>query len=119
VAVNGVGKPQLARWAFVAFNVSEEKAEARSKMIHEAANEIEEHRLMMEQMAKEKELRDAAMKIFEMKQVMKAQLQDEERNQELMMEEWGYMSNGMALERVVPNMQEQVSEGRPQGGTAD
>ena len=75
VGVNEVGAPQFARWAFVAFNVSEEKKEMRAQMIHEAANEIEEHRLMLEQMAKEKELKEAAMKIWEMKQVMKPQLQ--------------------------------------------
>ena len=108
VGVNQVGAPQFARWAFVAFSVSQEKAEERAKMIHDAANEIEEHRLMLEQMAKEKELRDAAMKIFEMKQKMKDQLQDESRNEELMLDEWGHMSKGTSLERVVPNMQEQV-----------
>mmetsp|Transcript_9988 Transcript_9988/g.20389 ORF Transcript_9988/g.20389 Transcript_9988/m.20389 type:complete len:557 (+) Transcript_9988:97-1767(+) len=108
VGVNQVGAPQFARWAFVAFNVSEEKAETRAKMIHDAANEIEEHRLMLEQMAKEKELREAAMKIFEMRQKMKDQLQDEQRNEELMLEEWGHMTHGMTLERVVPNMKEQV-----------
>ena len=68
------GAPVVARWAFIAFSRSEHQAKARSGIAMRQLDEIEEERLAKEEAEKQKRLKEAANKVWEMRQVMKPQL---------------------------------------------
>ncbi len=108
VPVDDLGVPQMARWAFIAFSVSEPKQDKRAKMLKDQLDEIEEARVNAEREELERRVREAQMKIFEMKEVMRPQLAAEEMNNSIMLEEWGHMSQGSVLDNIVPSFQEQT-----------
>ncbi|GMH95515.1 hypothetical protein TL16_g13177 [Triparma laevis f. inornata] len=94
------GELVMARWAFIAFKRSEHQAKARSGVATRQLDEIEEARLEKEEVEKQRRLKEAAMKVWEMRQVMKPQLRDEAMAEEVMMEEWGHMSKGAIIDKV-------------------
>mmetsp|Transcript_28754 Transcript_28754/g.54282 ORF Transcript_28754/g.54282 Transcript_28754/m.54282 type:complete len:599 (+) Transcript_28754:58-1854(+) len=101
------GEPVMARWAFIAFKRSEHQAKARSGVATRQLDEIEEARLEKEEAEKQRRLKEAAMKVWEMRQVMKPQLRDEALAEEVMMEEWGHMTKGAIIDKICPSMMEQ------------
>ena len=126
------GAPVVARWAFIAFNRSEHQAKARTGIAMRQLDEIEEERLAKEEAEKQRRLKEAAMKVWEMRQVMRPQLRDEALAEEvrlgkarpgrqianeiltisppfqIMTDEWGHMTKGALLDKVVPSAIEQA-----------
>jgi hypothetical protein len=107
VPVNGLGVPQMARWAYIAFNVSEHKMDARNAMVKEQLDEIESSRLRKEEAELARRVQEARMKILEMRNVMRPQLQDELTIKEVLAADWGRMCEGPAMDELVPSFGEQ------------
>jgi hypothetical protein len=107
VCLNELGVPQLARWAYIAFNCSEHMVMKRQDMLRVQLNEIEETRLSIEADALRKDVQNAKMMIFEMKEIMRPQLYDEEEIGLLMEETWDHMTSGGMLDLCVPSVKEQ------------
>ena len=107
VPVDGLGVPQMARWAYIAFNVSEGKQERRKEMIKEQLDEIEETRRRAEEDELKRRVELARRKILEMREVMRPQLQDEVSIKEIMADDWAHMSEGAQLDSICASFQEQ------------
>ena len=107
VSVNDLGVPQLAKWAFIAFNVSDQQSDARERVLKEQMDEIEEGRRRAEEEELQRRLEEAGKKINEMRAVMQPQFYNESEVSELMSEEWNRMTTGNVLENIVPDFQMQ------------
>ena len=107
VSVNDRGTPQLAKWAFIAFNVSEQQSEARERALKEQMDEIEEARKAAEEDELQRRLQEARKKINELRVVMKPQFHNEADVVDQMKDEWNRMTTGNVLENIVPDYQMQ------------
>jgi len=76
-------------------------------MIADQLNEIEETRRLAEEAELERRVKLARMKILEMRNVMRPQLQDEVAIKEVVMEDWGHMTEGNQMDLITSSFQEQ------------